>query len=179
MKKKFKIGIILVMMALLAQIIPVKAFANSKSTNLLVNKEGEKTSDIVDIAINDGRFKVLSSALKAADLVDTLKGKGPFTVFAPTDDAFAKLSENTINELLKPESKSTLSNILTYHVAPGKILASDIMKMNGKDITMANGEKARIEVKNNEVFIDGAKVIVTDIIAKNGVIHVIDTVMMP
>lgn len=179
MKKKFKIGMILVMMALFAQIIPIKALANSKDINLLVSKETEESSDIVDIAINDGRFKTLTSALRAAGLVDALKGEGPFTVFAPTDDAFAKLPQNTVNDLLKPENKNNLGNILNYHVASGKILASDIMKMNGKDITMSNGRKARVEVRNNEVFIDGAKVIATDIMGKNGVIHVIDTVIMP
>ena len=174
MKKKFSIAITLVMVALFTQLIPVKCFANMLHTD-----DSKKSMDIVDIAIGDGRFKTLASALKAAELVDTLKGKGPFTVFAPTDDAFAKLPANTITDLLKPENKKTLVNILNYHVTPGQILATDVSKLGGKEITMANGAKAKIEVKNNEVFIDGAKVIITDIIAKNGVIHVIDTVMMP
>lgn len=179
MKKKFNIAITLVMVALFTQFIPVKCFADIQVTNLLEKDDAKKSSDIVDIAISDGRFKTLVSALKAADLVDTLKGNGPFTVFAPTDDAFAKLPANTISELLKPENKESLANILTYHVTPSKILAADAVKLAGKEIVMVNKAKAKIEVKNNEVFIDGAKVIVTDIIGKNGVIHVIDTVMMP
>lgn len=179
MKKKFKIGMILMMMALFAQIVPVKAFANVKDTKVVVNNEAEESGDIVDIIINDGRFKTLSAALKAANLVDSLKGNGPFTIFAPTDDAFAKLPTNTVNDLLKPENKDNLVKILDYHVTPGKILASDIMKLNGKDIRMSNEKKAKIEVRDNQVFIDGAKIISKDIMGKNGVIHVIDTVMMP
>lgn len=179
MNKKFSIAIILVMVVLFIQITPVKAIGNIQGKTLVQKEEPKNSRDIVDIAINDGRFKTLVAALKAADLVDTLKGDGPFTVFAPTDDAFKKLPQNTITDLLKPQNKKTLSNILTYHVTPGKILAADIIKLNGKEIKMLNGDKAKIEVKNNEVFIDGAKVIITDIIAKNGVIHVIDTVMMP
>ena len=179
MNKKFSIAIILVMVALFIQITPVKAIANIQGEILLEKEEPKNSGDIVDIAINDGRFKTLVAALKAADLVDTLKGEGPFTVFAPTDDAFKKIPANTISDLLKPENKKALSNILTYHVTPGKILAEDIIKLNGKEIKMLNGDKAKIEVKNNEVFINGAKVIIKDIIAKNGVIHVIDTVLMP
>ncbi|MBU3132682.1 fasciclin domain-containing protein [Clostridium gasigenes] len=179
MKKKFSIAITLIMVALLTQFIPVKCFAEIQVANLLEKDDAKNSSDIVDIAISDGRFKTLVDALKSADLVNTLKGNGPFTVFAPIDDAFAKLPANTISDLLKAENKKNLVNILTYHVTPGKILAADLIKLDGKEITMVNGAKAKIEVKNNEVFIDGAKVIVKDIIAKNGVIHVIDTVMMP
>jgi len=111
--------------------------------------------------------------------VDTLKGEGPFTVFAPTDDAFAKLPENTIDNLLKPDNKETLVNVLTYHVIPEKLTAEEILKLNGKELKMANGKNAKIEVKDNEVYIDGAKIVVTDIMAKNGIIHVIDAVMIP
>lgn len=179
MNKKFSIAIILVMVALFIQITPVKAIANIQGKTLVEKEDPKSSKDIVDIAINDGRFKTLVAALKAADLVDTLKGEGPFTVFAPTDDAFKKIPGNTMADLLKPENKKALSNILTYHVTPGKVLAADIAKLNGKEIKMLNGDKAKIEVKNNEVFIDGAKVIITDIIAENGIIHVIDTVMMP
>lgn len=142
-------------------------------------KDKEEVKDIVDIAVSDGRFKTLVTALKAADLVDKLKGEGPFTVFAPTDEAFSKLPAGTLDKLLKPESKDALVNILTFHVAPEKLLATDIMKMNGKEVTMANGSRAKIEVKDGSVYINGAKVISTDIKAKNGVIHVIDAVMIP
>ena len=179
MKKKFKIGMVLMMMALFAQIVPLKAFANVKDTKVVVNNKAEESDDIVDIIINDGRFKTLSAALKAADLVDSLKGDGPFTIFAPTDDAFAKLPLNTVNDLLKPENKDALIKILDYHVTPGKVLAADIMKLNGKDLRMSNEKKAGIQTRDNQVFIDGAKIIGTDMIGKNGVVHVIDTVMMP
>lgn len=179
MKKKVSIVITLVMLVSFSQMYQVNCFAYSEVTNLVQSKEENKSKDIVDIAVSDGRFKTLVSALKAAGLVDTLKGQGPFTVFAPTDDAFAKLPANKINELLKPENKELLVNILTYHVIPNKIMATDVVKLNDKEVEMANGVKAKIMIKNNEVYIDGAKVIVTDIMAKNGVIHVIDTVMMP
>lgn len=199
MKKKMKVIMIL---GLIMSMIQVPIFANAKSlvdaqrkanvsnmnklsftTNSLeikhLAKDKDMSMDIVDIASSDGRFKTLVSALKAAGLIDTLKGTGPFTVFAPTDDAFSKLPAGTINELLKPENKKALANILTYHVTPGKVLAADALKLNGKEVTMVNGDKVKIEVKDNSVYINGAKVIVTDIMAKNGVIHVIDTVIMP
>ena len=179
MKKKFKIGMILMMMALFTQIVPLKAFANSKDTKVVVNNKAEESRNIVDIIMNDGRFKILSAALKAADLVDSLKGNGPFTIFAPTDDAFAKLPLKTVNDLLKPENKDQLIKILDYHVAPGKFLAADIMKLNGKDIRMSDEKKAGIQTRDNQVFIDGSKIIGTDMMGKNGVVHVIDTVMMP
>ncbi len=179
MKKKFSIVMALVMVSLFIQFIPVKCFADTEVARLLPEEKSKNSSDIVDVAKSDGRFKTLVAGLEAAGLVDTLKGQGPFTVFAPTDDAFAKLPANTLNDLLKPENKEKLANILTYHVTPGKVLAADLVKLNGKEIPMANGGKAKIEVRNNEVFIDGAKVIITDIMTKNGVIHVIDTVIMP
>lgn len=156
--------------------------------NYVINSNGMKPSenqktmmskDIVEIVAGDDRFETLAAALNAAGLVDTLKGEGPFTVFAPTDDAFAKLSPGTIDELLKPENKDTLVNILTYHVIADKVLAEDAIKLDGKEVDMVNGDKARIEVRDGSVYIDGAKVILTDIMAKNGVIHVIDTVIMP
>lgn len=179
MKKKFSIGMALVMVSLFIQFIPVKCFADTEVTRLLGERDSKQSSDIVDVAKSDGRFKTLVAALEAAGLVDTLKSEGPFTVFAPTDDAFAKLPANALNDLLKPENKENLENILTYHVTPGKVLAADLLKLNGKEIAMVNGRKAKIEVRNNEVFINGAKVIIKDIMAKNGVIHVIDTVIMP
>ncbi|ETI90535.1 MAG: Beta-Ig-H3/fasciclin [Clostridium butyricum DORA_1] len=178
MKKKIRIFIMLQVMVLLLNINWVNCYAQTQVISL-TQEQQNNSKDIVDIASEDGRFKTLVTALKASGLVDTLKGEGPFTVFAPTDDAFAKLPQNTVNDLLKPENKDTLVKILNYHVAPEKLTAADVLKLNGKELTMSNGEKAKIEVKNNEVYIDGAKVIITDIMAKNGVIHVIDTVMMP
>jgi transforming growth factor-beta-induced protein len=132
---------------------------------------------IVDIAVADGRFKTLTAALQAAGLVDTLEGAGPFTVFAPTDDAFAKLPAGTVETLLKPENLAQLKNILFYHVVSGKVMAADVIKMTSAD-TIA-GQPVTIKVDGNKVMINDATVIITDIQASNGVIHVIDTVLMP
>lgn len=173
MKRIINMFLALFMAVSLVQAFSVKAFANMDMVSDVATK------DIVDIAIGDGRFNTLVTALKAADLVDTLKGKGPFTVFAPTDEAFAKLPKGTLEDLLKPENKEKLADILKFHVTPGKVTAQDAIKLNGKEVTMANGKKAKIEVKNNEVYINGAKVIITDIQGKNGIIHVIDTVIIP
>lgn len=144
-----------------------------------IETNSNKQQNIVEIAVSDGRFTTLVAALKAADLVDTLQGKGPFTVFAPTDDAFKKLPAGTVESLLKPENKDTLKDILLYHVAANNLKASDVVKLNGKEIELANGKKALIKVKDGEVFINDSKVVITDIIAKNGIIHVIDTVLIP
>jgi transforming growth factor-beta-induced protein len=133
--------------------------------------------DIVDIAAGDGRFTTLVAAVQAAGLVDTLKGDGPFTVFAPTDDAFAKLPAGTIDELLKPENKQALTDILLYHVVSGKVMASDVVKLNSA--TTVLGKDVTIKVDMGNVYINEAKVIITDIEAANGVIHVIDTVILP
>lgn len=179
MKKKTNKLIALSLMVLLLNLVGVNCYAMPQDKKAPQDQQQMTSKDIVDIAIGDSRFTTLVTALKAAGLVDTLKGEGPFTVFAPTNDAFAKLPSSTLNDLLKPENKEALTNILTYHVAPQKLTAKDVVKLNGKELKMANGENAKIEVRNNEVFIDGAKIIVTDIMAKNGIIHVIDTVMMP
>jgi uncharacterized surface protein with fasciclin (FAS1) repeats len=179
MKKKTRTLITLSIMALLLNFVGINCYAKPQNDNLPQTQQQSVSKDIVDIAIEDSRFTTLVTALKAAGLVDTLKGEGPFTVFAPTNDAFAKLPSSTLNDLLKPENKDALVKILTYHVAPQKLTAKDVANLNGKELKMANGENAIIEVKNNEVFIDGAKIIITDIMAKNGIIHVIDTVMMP
>lgn len=141
--------------------------------------ENKKEQDIVDIAVNDSRFTTLVEGLKAAGLVDTLKGEGPFTVFAPTNDAFEKLPDGTLEELLKAENKDKLTDILLYHVAKGKFDAKEVSNMDGKQINLANGKTANISVKDGEVFINDSKVIITDIMAKNGIIHVIDTVLLP
>lgn len=134
-------------------------------------------ADIVDTAVAAGSFKTLAAALGAADLVGALKGDGPFTVFAPTDEAFSKLPAGTVENLLKPENKALLQSILTYHVVPGKVLAKDVVKLNGAKTL--NGQMVDIAIADGTVTIDSAKVIKTDIGASNGVIHVIDSVILP
>jgi len=133
--------------------------------------------DIVDTAVAAGQFKTLASAIQAAGLVDTLKGDGPFTVFAPTDEAFAKLPAGTVENLLKPENKDQLVAILTYHVVPGKVEAAEVVTMD--EAKTVNGEMVDIKVKGDTAMVNDAKVTKTDIAASNGVIHVIDTVILP
>lgn len=135
------------------------------------------SKDIVDTAVAAGSFKTLAAALQAAGLVDTLKEKGPFTVFAPTDEAFAKLPGGTVEDLLKPENKAKLVAILTYHVVPGKVLAAQVTKMNSAKTV--NGQSLAISANNGTVMVDNAKVVQTDILCSNGVIHVIDSVVLP
>ena len=136
-----------------------------------------KSQDIVDTAVAAGEFNTLAAALEAAGLVDTLKGDGPFTVFAPTDAAFAKLPEGTVESLLKPENRDQLVAILTYHVVAGKVKAADVVKL--KEAKTVQGSKAKIKVADGKVQIDNANVVKTDIACKNGVIHVIDAVILP
>ena len=133
--------------------------------------------DVVDTAVAAGQFKTLAAALNAAGLVETLKGDGPFTVFAPTDDAFAKLPAGTVENLLKPENKDELVAILTYHVVPGKVMAADVVKLD--EAKTVNGKMVKIEVEGEMVMVNDAKVTKADIVASNGVIHVIDTVLLP
>jgi len=134
-------------------------------------------ADIVDTAVAAGNFKTLVAAVQAAGLVDTLKGAGPFTVFAPTDEAFAKLPAGTVEDLLKPENKDKLVAILTYHVVPGKVMAADVA---GKETMAKSVQGGEITVNGtNGVKVDGATVVQADIAADNGVIHVIDAVIMP
>ncbi|MEO6741245.1 MAG: fasciclin domain-containing protein [Chthoniobacteraceae bacterium] len=142
------------------------------TTNLRASEE--KT--IVGVAVGAGQFNTLVAAVKAAGLVDTLSGKGPFTVFAPTDAAFAKLPAGTVKSLLKPENKDKLVAILTYHVLAGKVMAADVTTSNPKTV---NGKEAAIKVDGGKVTIGAATVVKTDIAASNGVIHVIDTVLIP
>lgn len=136
-----------------------------------------ETMDIVDTAVAAGSFKTLAKALEAAGLVDTLKGAGPFTVFAPTDEAFAKLPAGTLESLLKPENKAKLQRILTYHVVPGKVMAADVVKL--KSAKAVSGDTIGIATRNGGVTVDNARVVKTDIIASNGIIHVIDSVILP
>jgi uncharacterized surface protein with fasciclin (FAS1) repeats len=133
--------------------------------------------DIVSTAVSAGQFSTLVAAVKAAGLVDTLKGEGPFTVFAPTDEAFAKLPAGTLESLLKPENKDQLVAILTYHVVPGKVMASDVVKAT--ELKSVQGQPIPVKVQGNMVYVDNAKVAKTDIAASNGVIHVIDSVILP
>ena len=133
--------------------------------------------DIVDTAVGAGSFKTLVAAVQAAGLVETLKGKGPFTVFAPTDEAFAKLPAGTVESLLKPENKEKLVAVLTYHVVPGKVMAADVVKLT--EAPTVQGSKAKVKVADGTVMIDNAKVVKTDIETSNGVIHVIDAVILP
>lgn len=142
------------------------------------NHHGDKMKkDIVDTAAGNPDFSTLVAAVKAAGLVDTLKGDGPFTVFAPTNDAFAKLPAGTVEDLLKPENKDTLVKILTYHVVSGKVYAKDVVKLD--EAETVQGESVAIEVMGDKVMVDDATVIKTDIKTSNGVIHVIDQVLMP
>jgi uncharacterized surface protein with fasciclin (FAS1) repeats len=136
-------------------------------------------ADIVDTAVASKKFPTLVAAVKAAGLVDALKGKGPFTVFAPTEEAFKKLPKGTLESLLKPENKGKLTAILKYHVIPGKVMAADVMKLkNGTQVATLHGQKVKIK-NSHGVYVDNAKVIKTDIECSNGVIHVIDTVILP
>jgi uncharacterized surface protein with fasciclin (FAS1) repeats len=138
--------------------------------------QAASAADIVDTAIA-GKFNTLVAAVKAAGLVDTLKGPGPFTVFAPTDEAFAKLPEGALQDLLKPENKEKLRSVLTYHVVPGKVMSRDVVKLNSAKT--AQGSIIMIKAMDNSVTVNDAHIIKADIAASNGVIHVIDKVILP
>ena len=135
-----------------------------------------KKSDIVDTAVSNGNFTTLA-ALQAGDLVDTLKSDGPFTVFAPTDEAFAKLPDGTVEMLLLPENKDKLVAILTYHVVPGKVSAAEVVELTSA--STANGSDVAISVRKGTVYVNDSRVVMTDIEASNGIIHVVDTVILP
>ena len=147
------------------------------STSALAGGSKMPTKDIVDTAVSAGSFKTLTTALAAAGLVETLKGKGPFTVFAPTDEAFAKLPAGTVESLLKPANKQKLTAILTYHVVAGNVKAADVVKLSSAKTL--NGKLITIKTVGGKVLINGATVVKADIAATNGTIHVIDTVLMP
>ena len=160
---KKQIGIILASVLLAMVSLEAKDMTNGKM-------------DIVETAVSAGSFKTLAAALKAADLVETLKGTGPFTVFAPTDEAFAKLPAGTLENLLKPENKAKLAAILTYHVVPGKVMAADIKPGKVKTV---NGSEVALTMADGKVKVNEAKVVKADIETSNGVIHVIDAVLIP
>ena len=158
------------------------AFATVVAVVLTVAASGStavraETRDLVDTAVAGGSFKTLAKALDAAGLVTTLKGAGPFTVFAPTDEAFAKLPDGTLETLLKPENKEKLRRILTYHVVAGKVMASDVVKL--QSAKAVSGDTITPKVENGMVHVDNATVTSADVLASNGVIHVIDSVILP
>jgi len=161
--KKFSLSVLLSSAVLLT----ANVFADNHSAK----------KDIVDTAVAAGSFKTLVAALTADDLVDTLKSAGPFTVFAPTDEAFAKLPAGTVENLLMPENKDKLVSILTYHVVAGQVMAADVVKLTSA--TTVNGADVAIRVEDGSVYVNDAKVTATDIGATNGVIHVVDTVLIP
>lgn len=164
----------IVWMVLLA--LPISAMAGGYGASKA--KSGAMSAkDIVDTAISAGSFNTLVQAVQAADLVDTLKGEGPFTVFAPTDDAFAALPAGTLESLLQPENKAKLQAVLTYHVVAGKVMASDAAQLTTAETV--NGQSFSINRSGADLMVDEAKVIKTDIIASNGVIHVIDRIILP
>jgi len=160
-----------------AVIITPNLFAGEGSASKTVSTTTAPVGkDLVAVASGADNFKTLVAAVKAAGLVETLQGQGPFTVFAPTDAAFAKLPAGTVENLLKPENRDQLVAILTYHVVPSRVLAADVKTMEAKTV---QGQSVKIVVSDSDVMVNNAKVVKTDIMANNGVIHVIDTVMMP
>ena len=166
------VSLLLASAPLAVQAAPAKQAAKQTTTTTATAK-----STIVETAVAAGSFKTLVAAVQAAGLVDTLNGAGPFTVFAPTDEAFAKLPAGTLEMLLKPENKAKLASILTYHVVPGAVKAADVVKL--KTAGTVNGQRVDIKVDGGKVTVDGANVVTTDIACSNGVIHVIDTVILP
>ncbi|NNE97935.1 MAG: fasciclin domain-containing protein [Pyrinomonadaceae bacterium] len=174
------IAAILIVPGAVAAQSKAKACKTKKATyqKASYTKDGRSTMDIVDTAVSAKIFNTLVAAVKAADLVPVLKSDGPFTVFAPTDEAFSKLPAGTVENLLKPENKEMLVSILKYHVVSGKVKAKDVVKLSSAKTV--NGQSVKIMVKHGNVFLNGkTKVIKTDIGATNGVIHVIDGVLMP
>jgi len=160
------------------KIIPLMLSAATLAVSIALPAAARaETKDIVDTAVAAGSFKTLAAALKAADLVETLKGKGPFTVFAPTDEAFAKLPAGTVEDLLKPENKAKLVAVLTYHVVPGNVTAAQAAGIPAAKTV--NGAQLTIKATGGKVMVDNATVTRADIAASNGVIHVIDSVVLP
>jgi uncharacterized surface protein with fasciclin (FAS1) repeats len=176
MTNKMTTALALITLGLLS--LPLSAGCGACGAHKHASKEHKESKpDIVDTAISAGSFDTLVAAVKAAGLVDTLKGDGPFTVFAPTDEAFAKLPAGTVENLLKPENKDQLVAILTYHVVAGKVKAADVVKLDSA--TTVQGQDVSIAVENGVVKVNGASVVKTDIWTSNGVIHVIDSVILP
>ena len=166
----------LAIIGLVMMTMPVAVMAGSYGSKASTTGDMAKM-DIVDTAVSAKSFSTLVAALQAADLVDTLKGPGPFTVFAPTDDAFAKLPAGTVEDLLKPENKGKLQAILTYHVVPGKVMAADAAMLTSAKTV--NGQSFQISKDGDSLMVDNAHVTQADIMTSNGVIHVIDEVILP
>ena len=162
------------MVAAMAALLTVPTIASAQNTT---HTDKKPMKNIVQVAVEAGSFKTLVTAVKAAGLVETLSGPGPFTVFAPTDAAFAKLPDGTVTALLADKDK--LTAILTYHVLSGKVVAADIVKSNGATPTTVNGLPLDIVVRNGKVYVNGANVVTADVQASNGVIHIIDGVLLP
>lgn len=161
-------------LALAAAVISAPSDASAQAAKKEMKK---KKNDIVAVAVGAGQFNTLVAAVKAAGLVETLQGAGPFTVFAPSDAAFAKLPKGTVEALLADKDK--LTAILTYHVVAGKVTAGDIVKMGGASPATVNGAPVRVTIRDGQVYVEGAKVVTADVGASNGVIHIIDSVIMP
>jgi uncharacterized surface protein with fasciclin (FAS1) repeats len=153
------------------------AAAALAATSPAAAQEKAPTGDIVAVAVNAGTFETLVAAVKAAGLVETLQGKGPFTVFAPTDEAFAKLPAGTVEKLLA--DPAALRQVLTYHVVPGRVMAGDVVKAGSASPATVQGQSLNVRVVDGKVLVDGATVVAADVLATNGVIHVIDTVVLP
>jgi uncharacterized surface protein with fasciclin (FAS1) repeats len=171
------------LVAMLSVTVSVTASANAcpnasgnKAPNAPVASRPAQVGTIVEIAAGNSTFSTLVTAVKAAELAETLSGKGPFTVFAPTNEAFAALPKGTLEKLLKPENRDLLRKVLTYHVVPGDLMAKDLR--SGKVATVA-GDSVAVKVQNGKVSVNNANVVTADVDAKNGVIHVIDQVLLP
>jgi uncharacterized surface protein with fasciclin (FAS1) repeats len=162
------------MVAALATVFTVPALASAQNAS---TKDKKPMKNIVQVAVEAGSFNTLVAAVKAAGLVETLSGPGPFTVFAPTDAAFAKLPAGTVEALLADKEK--LTSILTYHVVSGKVMAADIVKTNGATPNTVNGLPLDIVVRGGKVYVNGINVVTADVQASNGVIHIIDAVILP
>lgn len=152
---------------------------NTNNKNNLDNKNNKASKDLIETAKDDGRFKILIAAIDAAGLTEQLKADEPFTIFAPTDEAFEKLPDGTLDNLLKPENKAKLADILSYHISKNIVNSKDITNLDGKELPMLNEKTLIVTKKNNTIFVNSSKVIATDIYSKNGIIHVIDAVLIP
>lgn len=181
MKKNLKKVMTMFMVVMMLQAV---VFAGPRGEDKVCCKKANMSKEYKDKTIAEAvsmnkRLEALNGAIEAAGLVETLQGEGPFTIFAPVNKAFQDLSKETVEALFKPENKEQLAGVLTYHVVPGKVTAKDVVKLDGQEVMTVNGKPVKITVKDDEVFVNGAKVITTDIMTKNGVIHLIDTVLIP
>ena len=178
MKRTKSIGRMIIARGALLSLLAVFAAQPLAAKVEVAEEKTAKQANIVETAVAAGQFKTLAAALEAAGLIDALTGEGPFTVFAPTDEAFAKLPAGTVESLLKPENKEKLKSILLYHVVTGNVTAKQVTKLNGQSVKTLQGGSVKVSTTQG-VTIDNARVTKTDIHASNGVIHVIDTVLMP